>query len=54
MEDKKCAMCGRPAGDIVRDIGDTTYVFDNEECVRTFRKFYSVYGKYFSMLLKEG
>ncbi|MEW6604615.1 MAG: hypothetical protein AB1351_08000 [Thermoproteota archaeon] len=51
MEDKKCAMCGRPAGNILVKIGDDTYAFDSEECTKTFKKFYEVYGKHFTSLL---
>lgn len=51
MEDKKCAMCGRLGGNILYKIGDVTYAFDSEECARTFKKFYDVYGKHFTSLL---
>lgn len=51
---KRCAMCGRPANNILllHKIGDDgTYAFDSEECAKTFKKFYEVYGKHFTSLL---
>ena len=51
---KTCAMCGRPARNtlLLHAIGDcVTYTFDSEECARTFKKFYDVYGKHFTSLL---
>ncbi len=52
---KKCAMCGKPASSnvlILHTLGDgVTYAFDSEECAKTFKKFYGVYGKHFTSIL---
>jgi len=54
-QQQKCALCGRviKANSIKQKIGVTYYIVDKDECAIILKRFHSVYGNDFCMLLKE-
>jgi hypothetical protein len=52
---QRCAMCGRAinTGVIEQKIGEAYYMVDKDECAIILKRFHSVYGNNFCLMLKE-
>jgi hypothetical protein len=54
-QQQRCALCGRiiEASAIKQELGGTDYIVDKEQCAILLKRFYSVYGNDFCLMLKE-
>ena len=50
-----CAICGRPikTSIIKQKVGEAYYMVDKDECATLLKRFHSVYGNDFCLMLKE-